>query len=89
MIFHIFGSLAEFERDIIRERIQAGLSAARARGKRGGRRPTLKPKDSAIVRKLYEDKQTPIEDLCRMFKISRMTLWWYVKKDGDKPQQQD
>jgi len=89
LIFHIFGALAEFERDIIRERTQAGLSAARARGKRGGRRPTLKPKDSAIVRKLYEDKQTPIEDICRMFKISRMTLWRYMKKEGDKPQQQD
>ena len=89
LIFHIFGSLAEFERDIIRERTQAGLIAARARGKRGGRRPTLKPQEIAIVRKLYEDKQTPIEDLCRMFKISRMTLWRYVKKEGDKPQQQD
>ena len=89
LIFHIFGSLAEFERDIIRERTQAGLLAARARGKRGGRRPTLKPREIAIVRKLYEDKQTPIEDLCRMFKISRMTLWRYVKKEGDKPQQQD
>src|SRR3954453_1896424 len=89
LIFHIFGSLAEFERDIIRERTQAGLVAARARGKRGGRRPTLKPKEIAIVRKLHEDKQTPVEDICRMFKISRMTLWRYVKKDGDKPQQQD
>ena len=89
LIFHIFGSLAEFERDIIWERTQAGLAAARARGKRGGRRPTLKPKEIAIVRKLYEDKQTPVEDLCRMFKISRMTLWRYVKKDGGKPQQQD
>ena len=79
LIFHIFGSLAEFERDIIRERTQAGLLAARARGKRGGRRPTLKPREIAIARKLYEDKQTPIEDLCRMFKISRMTLWRYVK----------
>src|SRR5690242_2725257 len=89
LIFHIFGALAEFERDIIRERTQAGLIAARARGKRGGRRPSLKPKDIALVRKLYEDKQTPVEDLCRMFKISRMTLWRYVKKNGDKPQQQD
>src|SRR3954464_3714176 len=83
LIFHIFGALAEFERDIIRERTQAGLAAARARGKRGGRRPTLKPQDIAMVRKLYEDKQTPIEDICRMFKISRMTLWRYVK---NKPQ---
>src|SRR3954470_19051107 len=80
LIFHIFGALAEFERDIIRERTQAGLIAARARGKRGGRRPNLKPQDIAMVRKLYEDKQTPIEDICRMFKISRMALWRYVKK---------
>jgi len=79
LIFHIFGALAEFERDIIKERTQAGLAAARARGKRGGRRPTLKPKDIAMVRKLYEDKQTEVSDICRMFKISRMTLWRYVK----------
>jgi DNA invertase Pin-like site-specific DNA recombinase len=89
LIFHIFGALAEFERDIIRERTQAGLAAARTRGKRGGRRPNLKPQDIAMVRKLYEDKQTPIEDICRMFKISRMTLWRYVKKAGDKLQQQN
>jgi DNA invertase Pin-like site-specific DNA recombinase len=56
------------------------LTAARARGKRGGRRPSLKPKDIALVRKLYEDKQTPVEDICRMLKISRMTLWRYVKE---------
>ena len=79
LIFHIFGALAEFERDIIKERTKAGLTAARARGKRGGRRPNLLPKDIALVRKLYEDKQTPVEDICRMFKISRMTLWRYVK----------
>jgi DNA invertase Pin-like site-specific DNA recombinase len=87
LIFHIFGALAEFERDIIRERTQAGLTAARARGKRGGRRPTLKPKEIALVRKLYEDKQTPVEDICRSFKISRMTLWRYVKGGGEKLQQ--
>jgi DNA invertase Pin-like site-specific DNA recombinase len=89
LIFHIFGALAEFERDIIRERTQAGLAATRTRGKRGGRRPNLKPQNIAMVRKLYEDKQTPIEDICRMFKISRMTLWRYVKKAGDKLQQQN
>src|SRR3954469_23065098 len=66
-----------------------GLAAARTRGKRGGRRPNLKPQDIAMVRKLYEDKQTPIEDICRMFKISRMTLWRYMKKAGDKLQQQN
>jgi DNA invertase Pin-like site-specific DNA recombinase len=56
-----------------------GLIAARARGRRGGRRVKLKPKEIAIVRKLYEEKQMPVEDICRMFKISRMTLWRYVK----------
>jgi DNA invertase Pin-like site-specific DNA recombinase len=80
LIFHIFGTLAEFERDIIKERTQAGLAAARARGKRGGRRPNLTPRDIALVRKLYEERETPIADICRMFKISRMTLWRYVKK---------
>src|SRR4051812_42822567 len=84
LIFHIFGALAEFERDIIKERTKAGLTAARERGKKGGRRPNLSPKDIAMVRKLYEDKQTPIEDICRMFKISRMTLWRYVK-GAEKP----
>src|SRR3954464_12860470 len=80
LIFHIFGALAEFERDIIRERTQAGLTAARARGKKGGRRPRLKPVEIALVRKLYEDKQNSVEDICKSFKISRMTLWRYVKE---------
>jgi DNA invertase Pin-like site-specific DNA recombinase len=75
LIFHIFGALAEFERDIIRERTQAGLAAARARGRRGGRRKTLTPKQIALVKKLYADKTTPIKDICKSFHISRMTLW--------------
>src|SRR4051794_3623303 len=80
LIFHIFGALAEFERDIIKEWTKAGLVAARARGRKGGRRVKLRPKDIAMVRKLYEEKQTPIADICRMFHISRMTLWRYVKR---------
>src|SRR3954454_3427918 len=78
LIFHIFSALAEFERDIIRERTQAGLAAARARGKRGGRRKTLTTKQIAMVKKLYADKTTPIQDICKSFHISRMTLWRYV-----------
>src|SRR3954451_25353581 len=70
LIFHIFGTLAEFERDIIKERTQAGLAAARARGKRGGRRPNLTPRDIALVRKLYEERETPVADICWMFHIS-------------------
>jgi len=78
LIFHVFGALAEFERDIIRERTQAGLAAARARGRQGGRRKTLTPKQIALVKKLYADQTTPIGDICKSFKISRMTLWRYV-----------
>jgi len=78
LIFHVFGALAEFERDLIRERTQAGLTAARARGRQGGRRKTLTPKQIALVKKLYADKTTPIGDICKSFHISRMTLWRYV-----------
>jgi DNA invertase Pin-like site-specific DNA recombinase len=79
LIFHIFGALAEFERDIIRERTNAGLTAARSRGKVGGRRRSLSQKDIALVKKLYADKSTAIADICRSFNISRWTLRRYVK----------
>src|SRR3954449_6041912 len=78
LIFHIFGALAEFERNLIRERTQAGLTAARARGRQGGRRKTLTSKQIAMVKKLYADQTTPIQDICKSFQISRMTLWRYV-----------
>src|SRR3712207_3043768 len=75
LVLHLFGALAEFERDIIRERTEAGLAAARARGRRGGRRRTLTPKEIAMVKRLYGDKTTSIKDICKSFNISRMTLW--------------
>ena len=81
LVFHIFGALAEFERDIIRERTQAGLDTARSRGRLGGRREILTPKEIAMVKKLYADKTTPVKDICRSFHISRMTLWRYVKRE--------
>jgi DNA invertase Pin-like site-specific DNA recombinase len=58
LIFHIFGALAEFERDIIRERTQAGLTAARARGRKGGRPKSLTQKKAQIAQALYMDKTT-------------------------------
>jgi DNA invertase Pin-like site-specific DNA recombinase len=81
LIFHIFGALAEFERDI-RERTQEGLQAARARGRTGGRRRALTPKEVAMVRRLAEDRSASIADLCRQFKVSRVTLWRYLKGNG-------
>jgi DNA invertase Pin-like site-specific DNA recombinase len=79
LIFHIFGALAEFERDIIRERTQAGLNAARARGRKGGRPKALTPKTAQQAQTLYDDKHNTIDEICRTLKISRATLYRYLK----------
>jgi DNA invertase Pin-like site-specific DNA recombinase len=81
LIFHVFGALAEFERDLIRERTQAGLLAARARGRLGGRprSPALTdPKKLAIARSLYKDRRHTIADICSMLHVSRSTLYRYI-----------
>jgi DNA invertase Pin-like site-specific DNA recombinase len=78
LIFHIFGALAEFERNLIRERTQAGLSAARARGKRGGRPKVLTGRKLGIASDLYE-KRHPIAEICRALKISKATLYRALK----------
>lgn len=81
LVFHIFGALAEFERDLIRERTQAGLAAARARGRRGGP-PRAKALDTPakvqVARTLYEDKRNSIADICRTLRVSRATLYRYI-----------
>jgi DNA invertase Pin-like site-specific DNA recombinase len=81
LIFHIFGALAEFERDIIRERTQAGLAAARARGRQDGRPkfPSTARK-VALAKKLYEDRATPVQDICRDLNISRATPYRYLRR---------
>jgi DNA invertase Pin-like site-specific DNA recombinase len=78
LIFHIFGALAEFERNLIRERTQAGLSAARARGRRGGRPKALTGKQLSIAQDLYE-RQHPIQEILQTLKISRATLYRSIK----------
>src|SRR6266571_780691 len=79
LIFHIFGALAEFERNLIRERTQAGLVAARARGKRGGRPALLNAKKQKVLQTLYADKQHRIADILSALKISKSTLYRYLK----------
>jgi DNA invertase Pin-like site-specific DNA recombinase len=83
LVFHIFGALAEFERNLIKERTMAGLSAARARGRKGGR-PKLKTQDSkvATAKKLYYDRTVPITDICNTLHISRATLFRWVNAGG-------
>ena len=82
LIFHIFGALAEFERDIIKERTQAGLTAARARGRIGGR-PKAKAlntaKKVAMAQQLYTDKSNSVDEICKTLNISRATLYRYIK----------
>ena len=80
LIFHLFGALVEFERDIIRERTNTGLEAARVRGKLGGRPKSLTPEKIKLARKLYTDKSTSVAGICKMLGISRHTLQRYVKE---------
>src|SRR5215211_2075095 len=78
LVFHIFGALAEFEREIIRERTKAGLQAARARGRKGGRKTALTKRQVEIARQLWASK-TPVGEICQTLGISRATFYRYVK----------
>jgi len=80
LIFHMMGALAEFERDLIRERTNAGLAAARARGHRGGRPRKLKTNGKvALARQMFADKSHSIPEMCATLGISRATLYRYMK----------
>ncbi len=85
LVFHVFGALAEFERDLIRERTQAGLLAARARGRLGGRPRALDLRKAQIAQALYHDKSNAIADICRTLHISRATLYRYIKTGTAEP----
>lgn len=84
LIFHIFGALAEFERNLIRERTKAGLEAARARGRKGGRKPALSAKQQQVAVKLYHEKDHTAEEICRIMGISKPTLYSYINKASRK-----
>lgn len=92
LIFHVFGALAEFERELIRERTNAGLTAARARGRTGGRKPKLTPKQIEIAKAMVSDPNISISSICETLKISKPTLYRYVPAPGkqrkDDPQEQ-
>jgi DNA invertase Pin-like site-specific DNA recombinase len=86
LIFHVFGALAEFEREVIRERTQAGLAAARARGRLGGRpRKLADAKQMELARTLYAGGQTDIATICQTLGISRATLYRYLKEHPVAP----
>jgi len=79
LMFHVIASFAEFERGLSVERTYAGLAAARARGRFGGRRFKLDKKEQAILYAMYKDKNISISDICERFKLSRPSIYNYVK----------
>jgi DNA invertase Pin-like site-specific DNA recombinase len=81
LTFHIFAALAEFERQLIRERTQAGLKAARARGRLGGRPQALQPARQKRAVQLYHKKELTVREICEMMGISKPTLYAYVRQD--------
>ncbi|WPB87762.1 recombinase family protein [Sediminicoccus rosea] len=78
LVFHIFGALAEFERSIIRERTRAGLDAARARGRKGGRPSKLKEEDLRAARALLADASITVEEAAKRLKVSPATLYRHL-----------
>ncbi|MGC9395647.1 MAG: recombinase family protein [Anaerolineae bacterium] len=80
LIFHVFGALAEFERNLIRARTRAGLAAARARGRKGGRPKKLDGKKIELARKLYAEKRYTIKEICQILDVSKPTLYKYLKR---------
>ena len=83
LIFHIFASLAEFERDIIRERTNAGLAAARARGRNGGRPKGVDERKRKAALALKNDPTRSVKEICDILSISRNTYYKYVRLDAN------
>lgn len=84
LIFHVFGALAEFERELIRERTQAGLRAARARGRNGGRPPKMDARKITIARTLLDNPKAKVTDVCETLHVSRATLYRHLEKSAGK-----
>jgi DNA invertase Pin-like site-specific DNA recombinase len=84
LIFHIFSALAEFERDLIKERTNAGLKAARARGRFGGRPPLLKSEEIKKMLKYYDERKITVDEICKIFNISRPSFYNYLNKRNGK-----
>ncbi|AVQ07036.1 TPA: recombinase family protein [Xanthomonas vasicola pv. zeae] len=75
LVFHVFAALAEFERGLIRERTQAGLAAARARGRVGGRKPKLDDQQVREIKALLRDPDIQVADVARRYGVSRTTIY--------------
>jgi DNA invertase Pin-like site-specific DNA recombinase len=83
LVFGIFAALAEFERELIRERTIAGLTSARARGRRGGRPYTMTPAKLRLAQAAMARRDTKVGDLCRELGVTRQTLYRFVSPKGE------
>lgn len=79
-MFHVFGALSEFERNLIKERTRAGLEAARARGRHGGRPPKVDAEQIDLAKTLYSNKKHSIEAICKMIGVGKTTLYKYISQ---------
>lgn len=84
LIFHIFGALAAFERELIRERTKAGLAVAAARGRRGGRKPVVTPAVLSRARALMHDKGLTVREAAGALKIGKTALYETLRADEDR-----
>jgi len=83
LVFGIFAALAEFERDLIRERTIAGLASARARGRNGGRPFTMTPAKLRLAQAAMAKRDTKVGDLCKELGVTRQTLYRFVGPKGE------
>ncbi len=81
LVFHVFGAVAEFERDLILERTVAGLEAARARGRRGGRPRALDESKARLARRLDAEGEHSVEEICSMLGVGRSSLYGCLAED--------
>lgn len=80
LIFHIFGALAEFERDLIIDRTNAALKAARARGRKGGRNFLLDTKQINRMLEIYHEQKNTVNEICKIYNISRPSFYNYLNR---------
>lgn len=88
LIFHVFGALAEFERDIIRERTIAGLASARARGRKGGRPKAMTETKAEMALTLRQDPKRTVKEICQTLQISEATFYRYTSTQEEPDAEQ-
>jgi len=79
-MFTFMAGVSQFERDLISQRTKEGLAAARARGRKGGRKPKLDDNKKKAIYELYQQKKTTVKNLCAMFNISKPTLYKVIEQ---------